>query len=72
MISLGANAMIYEIDILDDEMVLFDENGSSYESAALTTYGEAIRTIRQWLKRYSLNVGNAYQMIARHFRVSGE
>ena len=59
--------MIYEIDILNDEMVLFDENGSSYESAALTTYGEAIRTIRQWVKRYPVNVGNAYQMIARHF-----
>ena len=53
--------MIYEIDILNDEMVLFDENGSSYESAALTTYGEAIRTIRQWVKRYPVNVGNAYQ-----------
>ena len=59
--------MIYEIDILNGVMVLFDEDGSSYESASLTTYGEAIRTIRRWVKRYPLNVGNAYQMIARHF-----
>jgi hypothetical protein len=59
--------MIYEIDILNDEMVLFDENGSSFESAALTTYGEAIRTVRRWLKHYPIKIGNAYQLIARHF-----
>ena len=62
--------MIYEIDILNGDMVLFDENGSSYESAALTTYGEAIRIIRRWVKRYPVNVGNAYQMLARHFQTS--
>jgi hypothetical protein len=59
--------MIYEIDILDGVMVLFDEDGSSFESATLTTYGNAIQTIRRWVKRYPLNVGNAYRMIYDHF-----
>jgi hypothetical protein len=59
--------MIYEIDILGDTMVLFGEHGSSYESAALTSYGEAIRTIRRWVKRYPLNVADAYRMIYDHY-----
>ena len=59
--------MIYQIDILNDAMVLFDEDGNSHECRPLTTYGEAKRTIQRWVERYSLNVADAYQMIARHF-----
>ena len=29
--------MIYQIDILNGAMVLFDEDGNSYEAATLTT-----------------------------------
>ena len=58
---------LYQIDILEDGMVLFDESGSSYDSVALTTYGDAIRTVRRWCKRYPLNVADAYRMIYDHF-----
>jgi hypothetical protein len=58
---------LYEIDILEDTMVLFDEDGSSYESELLTSYGAAIRTVRRWIKRYPLNVADAYRMIYDHF-----
>ena len=58
---------LYQIDILEDAMVLFDEDGSSYESEVLTTYGEAIRIVRRWAKRYPLNVADAYRMVYDHF-----
>ena len=59
--------MTYEIDILDGEMVLFDEDGNSYETATLTTYGNAKRTIHHWLECYGFNVADAYRLISLHF-----
>jgi hypothetical protein len=46
---------------------LFDEDGNSYDSVLLTSYGEAIRTVRRWCKRYPLNVADAYRMVYDHF-----
>lgn len=59
--------MIYEIDILNDTMVLLDEDGNSYECEPLTTYGAAKRTIQRWVERHSLSVANAYGVITTHF-----
>jgi len=59
--------MTYEIDILDGAMVLFDEDGNSYESHRATSYGDAKRTIQRWLERYGFNVAAAYQLISDHF-----
>jgi len=59
--------MLYEIDILNGEMVLLDQDGNSYEAATLTTYGSANRTIHRWLERYGFNVAAAYRLISDHF-----
>ena len=59
--------MIYEIDILNDEMVLWDQDGNSYECQPLTTYGAAKRTVQRWVERYPLNVADAYRLILDHF-----
>ena len=59
--------MLYQIDICDGAMVLFDEDGSSYDSVLLTTYGEAICTVRRWSRRYTLNVADAYRLVYDHF-----
>ena len=59
--------MIYQIDILNGAMVLFDEDGNSYETATLTTYGNAKRTIHHWLECYGFNVADAYWLISDHF-----
>ena len=59
--------MIYQIDILNGAMVLFDEDGNSYEAATLTTYGNAKRTIHRWLERYGFNVADAYRLVSDHF-----
>jgi len=59
--------MIYEMDILNGELVLFDADGNSYEAAVLTTYGNAKRTIHRWLERYGFNVAEAYRLVSDHF-----
>ena len=59
--------MIYQIDILNGAMVLFDEDGNSYETATLTTYRNAKGTIHRWLQRYGFNVADAYRLISDHF-----
>ena len=59
--------MIYQIDILNGAMVLFDQDGNSYETATLTTYRNAKRTIHRWLERYGFNVADAYRLISDHF-----
>jgi hypothetical protein len=59
--------MIYEIDILNDTMVLFDEDGNSHECEPLTTYRAANRAVQRWVWRYPLNVADAYRLIFDHF-----
>ena len=59
--------MLYQIDIVNGAMVLFDEDGNSYESAPLTGYRAAKRMVQQWAGRYALNVADAYRTLARHF-----
>ena len=60
--------MQFEIDILNDEMVLLDEDGNSYQAATPTTYGNAKRTIHRWLAQYAFNVADAYRRISDHFK----
>ena len=59
--------MLYQIDILNGAMVLFDEDGNSHEAEPLTTYRAAKRTVQQWTWRYALNVADAYRTLASHF-----
>jgi hypothetical protein len=46
--------MIYQIDILNDAMVLMDEDGNSYECVALTGLRAAKQTIQTWAAKYTL------------------
>ena len=59
--------MLYQIDICDGDLVLFDEDGNSHECLPLTTYRAAKRTIQNWAWRYALNVADAYQILFNHF-----
>lgn len=59
--------MLYKIDVLGGEMVLFDEDGNSHECQPLTTYRDAKRTVQLWVERYSLNVADAYRLLSQHF-----
>ena len=59
--------MIYQIDICEGDLVLFDEDGNSYECLPLTTYRAAKRAVQRWVWRYPLNVADAYRMLLNHF-----
>jgi len=59
--------MLYQIDICEGELVLFDEDGNSYEWQPLTTYGAAKRTVQHWVWHYPLNVADAYRTLLDHF-----
>ena len=59
--------MIYQIDICDGEMVLFDEDGNSHECIALTGLRAAKQTIQTWAAKYTLNVADSYRRLSDHF-----
>ena len=59
--------MIYQIDILNDAMVLLDEDGNSYECITLTGLRAAKQTIQTWAAKYTLNVADSYRRLSDHF-----
>ena len=59
--------MMYQIDILNDAMVLLDEDGNSYECVALTGLRAAKQTIQTWAAKYTLNVADSYQRLSDYF-----
>jgi len=59
--------MMYQIDTCNGDLVLFDEDGNSYECLPLTTYRAAKRAVQRWAWQYPLNVADAFRLVARHF-----
>ena len=59
--------MLYEIEILNDAMVLLDADGNSYECHSLTTNRAAKRALQDWIRRYTINVADAYRVLEAQF-----
>jgi hypothetical protein len=60
--------MIYQIDILNDAMVLLDEDGNSYECEPLAGLRAAKQMIQTWAAKYTLNVADSYRRLSDHFQ----
>ena len=60
-------AMFYEIEIVDGKLILFDDEGSSYECRPFASYGEAKRTIREWAEKYILRIADSYRRLDEYF-----
>jgi hypothetical protein len=57
----------YEIEIVNGEMVLLDADGNSYARSRVPTYRDAKRTLRAWMQRYAVKVGECYRRIDEYF-----
>jgi hypothetical protein len=59
--------MFHEIELVDGKLILFDDEGSSYECRPFASYGEAKRTIRAWTQKYIIRIGESYRRLDEYF-----
>jgi hypothetical protein len=59
--------MFYEIELVDGKLILFDDEGSSYECRPFAGYREAKRIIRMWTQTYIMRVGECYRRLDEYF-----
>jgi hypothetical protein len=63
----GANDMFYEIELVNGNLILFDDEGSSYACRPFASYREAKRIIRAWTRMYIIRVGESYRRLDEYF-----
>jgi hypothetical protein len=59
--------MFYKIELVDGKLILFDDEGSSYECRPFVNYREAKRIIRAWTQTYIMRVGECYRRLDEYF-----
>jgi hypothetical protein len=59
--------MFYEIEIVDGKLILFDDEGSSYECRPFASYREAKQTVRVWTQKYIMRIGECYRRLDEYF-----
>jgi hypothetical protein len=57
----------YVIEIVNGEMVLFDEDGDSFERCRVANYREAKLALRAWTQRYAVRIGESHRRIDEYF-----
>lgn len=59
--------MFYEIELVNGNLILLDDEGSSYECRPFSRYREAKRTIRAWTQTYIMRLGECYCRLDGYF-----